>query len=114
MGQHTTSSSKKLRVFDTCKLVIENWKTILGIVALLGSLGGNAVQGKIQADKDEQIGFLASSYRAVVYQQYKHKAPPTTIQKTIIQQEDCATCERLEATLDEHIKQYDLHMRRFH
>ena len=62
------------KLFNWCKLILENKWLILLLISFVTSAAGNVIQEKQVKEKDEHLTMLADSYRTVVYSQIQPEA----------------------------------------
>ena len=65
------------KLFNWCKLLIENKWLILALIGFFTSATGNVLQDRDIKDKDETLTLMADSYRTVVYNQTPERIEST-------------------------------------
>lgn len=82
------------------KWIIQNWKTILGLLTFIATALGwyqdNTAKANELSMKDRQVAAIAEAYYPAV------KETLTVKERTTIIRSDCNQCDRLESRLDKH------------
>lgn len=98
-------------LFSWCKLCLENWKIIVGILTFLGSIAGNGVLAVSNTEKSEQIESATHAVKTMsgLIHENKERIIEKDIVKTVHKTtviRDCGECAVIKRSFSDHLERF--------